>query len=190
MPRRLPLEELQKKIGIKIGNYVAQGVKREVDRQLNHAFKSPKEHFAPLRNQFKGTWQTWYPPSREYTDAGLISSLKGIGYSNREISDYFAAHNAGMSYYPGMDPSHIPYRNETHAAIFHRNYPAGTFGTDAMEKDVESMAYKSYEEVPENQKDIYHKGATKYNFGRRRNLSRRAANRQSIIRLSRGRYHY
>lgn len=179
-----------------LADYISQklddGIKGEVRRQIDSAFKSPRTHFAPAIDQISGNWRTWYPPQRALSDRESRETLRGYGFSDQWIDQRQNALARGVDWYPDLT-RFTPYSGEKHDALFRQKWThthdGGEYGTDYH--DVKSMAYDDYESAikkPSN-KDIYRKGAAQYNFGRRRNLARRAAN-LAAVRLSKGRYHY
>lgn len=165
---------------------VQKKAEAEVVQNVRKIMQNPSNHFAPARKQLRTAYDaatSWASGrGRKLPYNQLRDELRAAGASDKEIDNYYFENDkfgpTGFNY-------STPYSKERHDALFHVNRAHGNFKHD----DIKSFAYDDFESVPARQKDIYHAGAAQYNFGRRRNLSRRAANRQAIIRLSRGRYH-
>lgn len=182
-----------------IADYIAKkiddGIKGEVRRQIESAFKSPRTHFAPALDQISGNWRTWYPPQRALSDRESRETLRGYGFSDKWIDQRQNALARGVDWYPDLT-RFTPYSRETHDAQYTMQFHPNAAHDDADPKyrtTYKSAAWKNYEETQKNPgsyaANFYEKGPSQYNYGRRRNLSRRAAN-LAAVRLSKGRYHY
>lgn len=148
-----------------IYNEVAKDAKKAAIAQAKEAASNPIAFAKKVRG--------WFPPGQPYTRNPLADNFFLMG-----------------------PPRHSESRRERHDAIF--LHPDGREGTSSVWPSWEAAKQgapeytsddRTFHSVLDKDYKFYHKGPVHYDFARRKNLSSRAANRQAIIRLSKGRYH-
>lgn len=160
---------------------VEKKAEAEVVQKVRKIMNDPVGHFAPARKQLRSFKDFFFTSPRRIGYNELRDKILAAGGTQQQVDKtYFGA---------DYSPSHIPYRNETHVNYYDIMGNYGHWKEEDAKHLVPSFAYPDYEDVPAKVKNVYVKGPARYNFARKRNLGRRASNRQAIIRLSKGRYH-